>query len=48
MTEHYDNAKELLKTAAHLTHPDPTLPLALITDASKTSIGAVLEQYEAG
>merc|ERR1712155_65877 len=48
MDVHYNNAKNLLKQAANLTLPDPSLPLALTTDASKTSIGAVLEQYEAG
>jgi len=48
MDPHYENAKELLRQAAHLTHPDPNLPLALTTDASQTSVGGVLEQFEDG
>ena len=38
------DAKALLAKAAELTHPDPSLPLALMTDASQHSIGAVLLQ----
>ena len=38
------DAKLLLKNAAQLSHPDPELPLALMTDASQHSIGAVLLQ----
>ena len=38
------DAKQLLTQAAELTHPDPTLPLALMTDASQHSIGACLLQ----
>ena len=38
------DAKLLLKNAAQLSHPDPGLPLALMTDASQHSIGAVLLQ----
>ena len=38
------DAKMLLKQAAELAHPDPSLPLALMTDASQHSIGSVLLQ----
>ena len=38
------DAKELLVQAAELAHPDPSLPLALMTDASQHSVGAVLMQ----
>ena len=38
------DAKELLIQAAELAHPDPSLPLALMTDASQHSIGACLMQ----
>ena len=38
------DAKQLLVQAAELAHPDPGLPLALMTDASQHSIGAVLMQ----
>merc|ERR1711951_318231 len=48
MDKNYDEAKQLLVMAANLTFPDPNLPLALTCDASKTSCGAVLEQYEKG
>ena len=40
----FKDAKKLLAQAAELTHPDPNLPLALMTDASQHSIGAVLLQ----
>ena len=30
--------------AANLNHPDPNAPLALVCDASKKAVGAVLEQ----
>ena len=40
----FKDAKELLKKAAELAHPDPSLPLALMTDASQHSIGSVLMQ----
>ena len=48
MDVHYSKSKQLLAMAASLTHPDPALPLALTTDASATSCGAVLEQFEDG
>ena len=48
MDAKYQKSKELLTMAVHLTHPDPSCPLALTTDASKSSCGAVLEQFEDG
>ena len=45
---HFDDAKQMIMQACKLQHPDPALPLALTTDASKSAIGAVLEQYEGG
>ena len=44
LQEAFSDAKKLLKNAAELSHPDPKLPLALWTDASQHSIGAVLMQ----
>ena len=44
LQEAFQDAKKLLKNAAELSHPDPKLPLALWTDASQHSIGAVLMQ----
>ena len=44
LQESFADAKKLLSQAAELTHPDPALPLALMTDASHHSIGAVLLQ----
>ena len=35
----------MLMKACQLAYPDPNAPLALTSDASKTAIGAVLEQY---
>ena len=40
----FQDAKSLLINAAELTHPDPNKPLALVTDASQTSVGAALVQ----
>ena len=40
----FAQAKEMLIQAVQLSHPDPKLPLALTTDASQHSVGAVLEQ----
>ena len=40
----FEDAKKLLSMAAELSHPDPSLPLALMTDASQHSVGAVLMQ----
>ena len=42
------DTKQLLIQAAELTHPDPNLPLALMTDASDHSIGSCLMQQEKG
>jgi hypothetical protein len=36
--------KAILSRAALLGHPDCTAPLALVTDASTTAMGAVLQQ----
>ena len=36
--------KTSLSRSTPLAHPDPTAPLALITDASATAMGAVLQQ----
>ena len=44
LQEAFRDAKTLLKQSAELTHPDPNLPLALMTDASQHSVGAVLMQ----
>jgi hypothetical protein len=40
----FDECKASLCRAALLAHPDPTAPLALVTDASTTAMGAVLQQ----
>jgi hypothetical protein len=40
----FDKRKASLSQAALLTHPDPTSPLALVTDTSTTAMGAVLQQ----
>ena len=48
LQKNFDEAKQMIMQACKLQHPDPALPLALLTDASKTAIGAVLEQYEQG
>ena len=39
----FEMAKKLLLCATKLVHPDPNAPLALVRDASKLAIGAVLE-----
>ena len=38
----------MLMAACQLQHPDPNSPLALTTDASKTAVGGVLEQFTGG
>ena len=48
LEESFNEAKQLLTKAVELAHPDPTAPLSLTTDASKTAIGGVLEQYAEG
>jgi hypothetical protein len=40
----FDECKASLSRAALLAHPDSTAPLALVTDASTTAMGAVLQQ----
>merc|ERR1711867_169084 len=44
----FKQAKQLLILSAQLAHPDPSLPLAITSDASKFAVGAVLEQFENG
>ena len=48
MDDHYLEAKQLLIKAANLVHPDPNCPLALTCDASRDSIGGVLEEFQEG
>ena len=48
LDQHFENAKKLLLLATKLVHPDPNLPIALRTDASKIGLGAVLETYQNG
>jgi hypothetical protein len=38
----FNECKASLSRAAPLAHPDPTAPLALVTDASTTAMGAIL------
>jgi len=40
----FNECKASLSRAALLAHPHPTAPLALVTDASTTAMGAVLQQ----
>ena len=44
LQEAFADAKLMLKQSAQLVHPDPSLPLALMTDASQHSVGSVLMQ----
>ena len=44
----FQAAKKLLEAATALVHPDPSAPLALVCDASKSAIGGCLQQYSAG
>ena len=44
MQQSFDAIKEALAKATMLRHPDPSLPLAITSDASKVAIGAVIEQ----
>lgn len=44
----FTNAKSALANAALLTHPSPSAPVALTTDASDVAVGAVLEQRVCG
>jgi cleavage and polyadenylation specificity factor subunit 1 len=40
----FDECKASLSRATLLAHPDPSAPLALVTDASTSAMGAVLQQ----
>ena len=40
----FNECKASLSQAALLAHPDPSAPLALVTDASTSAMGAVLQQ----
>ena len=42
--EAFDKLKEAISDVALLSHPVPGAPLALVTDASNTAVGAVLQQ----
>lgn len=44
----FEKSKESLCQATLLAHPDLDAKIALVTDASDTAIGAVLQQYKAG
>ena len=44
----YKDAKTLLSKAVTLSYPVPSAPLALSTDASKTHLGASLDQWVNG
>ena len=44
----FEKAKMALANATLLSHPDPTAPLALFTDASSEAIGASLQQLVKG
>jgi hypothetical protein len=41
----FEECKVSLSRATLLAHPDPSAPLALITDASTSAMGAVLQQH---
>jgi len=41
----FNECKTSLSQATLLAHPDPTAPLALVTDASTTAMGAILQQW---
>jgi hypothetical protein len=40
----FKKSKASLSSATLLAHPDPSAPLALVTDASTSAMGAVLQQ----
>merc|ERR1712212_523629 len=48
LQESFELSKRMIMKAAQLIHPDPTAPIALTTDASKSAIGGVLEQFVNG
>jgi cleavage and polyadenylation specificity factor subunit 1 len=41
----FEECKASLSRATLLAHPDPTAPIALVTDASTSAMGAVLQQH---
>jgi RNase H-like domain found in reverse transcriptase len=46
LQEVVEAAKAVLVQATHLAHPVPAATLALVTDASDTHMGAILQQLE--
>jgi hypothetical protein len=42
----FESSKASLSDATMLAHPDCSAPIAVVTDASATDVGAVLEQRE--
>ena len=46
LQKNFDLAKKMLLLACQVIHPDPNRPLALTTDASITSIGGTLEEFD--
>jgi hypothetical protein len=40
----FDVCMSSFSRATVLAHPDPSMPLALVTDASTSAVGAVLQQ----
>lgn len=44
----FEKCKQSLRNACMLYHPLPGVPLALMTDASDTCVGAVLQQFHRG
>jgi cleavage and polyadenylation specificity factor subunit 1 len=42
----FEECKASLSRATLLAHPEPSTPLALITDASMSAMGAVLQQHD--
>ena len=44
--EAFEKAKSTLSSAIPLTHPSPSAEVSLVTDASASHVGAVLQQHE--
>ena len=44
LSQFFEECKASLTRAAMLAHPDGTAPIALVTDASTTAMGAILQQ----
>ena len=44
--ESFEKAKSALSSAVPLAHPSPSAEVSLVTDASATHVGAVLQQHE--